>query len=128
MTVETVEKLIAALGAADISERIWGIYALHRVPSAFTTVPNPLRMITSSMLCSWKALERVVNNLKDESEPYRKMTVETVEKLIAALGAAENSTDNLGDICLASCAKRIHHRAESIKNDNVFDALFLDAR
>ncbi|OJJ47250.1 hypothetical protein ASPZODRAFT_15930 [Penicilliopsis zonata CBS 506.65] len=36
-------------------------------------------------------LERVVNNLKDESEPYRKMTVETVEKLIAALGAADVS-------------------------------------
>jgi len=36
-------------------------------------------------------LERVVNNLKDESEPYRKMTVETVEKLIASLGAADIS-------------------------------------
>ncbi|KAJ5267516.1 splicing factor 3B subunit 1 [Penicillium angulare] len=36
-------------------------------------------------------LERVVNNLKDESEPYRKMTVETVEKLIASLGAADVS-------------------------------------
>lgn len=34
-------------------------------------------------------LERIVNNLKDESEPYRKMTVETLEKLIAALGAAD---------------------------------------
>lgn len=36
-------------------------------------------------------LERIVNNLKDESEPYRKMTVETVEKLVAALGAADIS-------------------------------------
>ena len=36
-------------------------------------------------------LERVVNNLKDESEPYRKMTVETIEKLIASLGAADIS-------------------------------------
>lgn len=36
-------------------------------------------------------LERVVNNLKDESEPYRKMTVETIEKLIASLGAADVS-------------------------------------
>jgi splicing factor 3B subunit 1 len=36
-------------------------------------------------------LERVVNNLKDESEAYRKMTVETVEKLIASLGAADIS-------------------------------------
>ncbi|KAF1808135.1 ARM repeat-containing protein [Eremomyces bilateralis CBS 781.70] len=34
-------------------------------------------------------LERVVNNLKDESEPYRKMTVETIEKLVASLGAAD---------------------------------------
>ena len=34
-------------------------------------------------------LERIVNNLKDESEAYRKMTVETVEKLIASLGAAD---------------------------------------
>ncbi|KAL1841389.1 hypothetical protein VTJ49DRAFT_7119 [Mycothermus thermophilus] len=34
-------------------------------------------------------LERIVNNLKDESEAYRKMTVETVEKLVASLGAAD---------------------------------------
>lgn len=34
-------------------------------------------------------VERIVNNLKDESEPYRKMTVETVEKVIASLGAAD---------------------------------------
>ena len=34
-------------------------------------------------------VERVVNNLKDESEAYRKMTVETVEKVIASLGAAD---------------------------------------
>lgn len=34
-------------------------------------------------------LERIVVNLKDESEPYRKMTVETVEKLVASLGAAD---------------------------------------
>lgn len=36
-------------------------------------------------------MERIVNNLKDESEPYRKMTVETGEKLIASLGAADIS-------------------------------------
>jgi splicing factor 3B subunit 1 len=36
-------------------------------------------------------LERIVTNLKDESEAYRKMTVETVEKLIASLGAADIS-------------------------------------
>ncbi|KAK7521763.1 armadillo-type protein [Phyllosticta citriasiana] len=34
-------------------------------------------------------VERIVNNLKDESEPYRKMTVETLEKVIASLGAAD---------------------------------------
>ncbi|EGS23655.1 uncharacterized protein CTHT_0003510 [Thermochaetoides thermophila DSM 1495] len=34
-------------------------------------------------------LERIVGNLKDESEAYRKMTVETVEKLVASLGAAD---------------------------------------
>ncbi|KAK4150218.1 armadillo-type protein [Chaetomidium leptoderma] len=34
-------------------------------------------------------LERVVANLKDESEAYRKMTVETVEKIVASLGAAD---------------------------------------
>jgi splicing factor 3B subunit 1 len=36
-------------------------------------------------------VERIVNNLKDESEPYRKMTVETIEKVIASLGAADIS-------------------------------------
>src|SRR5271156_1357611 len=34
-------------------------------------------------------VERIVNNLKNESEAYRKMTVETVEKVIASLGAAD---------------------------------------
>ncbi|KAK4565451.1 U2 snRNP component prp10 [Recurvomyces mirabilis] len=34
-------------------------------------------------------VERVVNNLKDESESYRKMTVETIEKVISAMGAAD---------------------------------------
>lgn len=34
-------------------------------------------------------LERIVVNLKDESEAYRKMTVETIEKLVASLGAAD---------------------------------------
>ncbi|KZF25912.1 splicing factor 3B subunit 1 [Xylona heveae TC161] len=34
-------------------------------------------------------IERIVNNLKDESEAYRKMTVETVEKVVASLGAAD---------------------------------------
>ncbi|KAF2863478.1 ARM repeat-containing protein [Piedraia hortae CBS 480.64] len=34
-------------------------------------------------------VERIVGNLKDESEHYRKMTVETIEKLVSALGAAD---------------------------------------
>lgn len=34
-------------------------------------------------------LERIVANLKDESEAYRKMTVETVEKVVTSLGAAD---------------------------------------
>ena len=34
-------------------------------------------------------VDRIVNNLKDESEAYRKMTVETIEKVIASLGAAD---------------------------------------
>ncbi|CUS09002.1 unnamed protein product [Tuber aestivum] len=34
-------------------------------------------------------IERVVDHLKDESEPYRKMTLESVEKVIASLGAAD---------------------------------------
>ncbi|KAI9803965.1 MAG: hypothetical protein M1833_000246 [Piccolia ochrophora] len=34
-------------------------------------------------------VERIVNNLKDESEAYRKMAVETIEKVIASLGAAD---------------------------------------
>lgn len=34
-------------------------------------------------------VERIVNNLKDESEAYRKMTVETVEKIVASLGTAD---------------------------------------
>jgi splicing factor 3B subunit 1 len=32
---------------------------------------------------------RVVDDLKDESEPYRKMVMETIEKIVANLGAAD---------------------------------------
>ena len=34
-------------------------------------------------------VERIVGNLKDESEAYRKMTVETIEKVVSAMGAAD---------------------------------------
>ncbi|PHH59031.1 hypothetical protein CDD81_3933 [Ophiocordyceps australis] len=34
-------------------------------------------------------LSRIVDNLKDESEPYRKMAVETIEKVVTSLGAAD---------------------------------------
>lgn len=34
-------------------------------------------------------VDRIVGNLKDESEAYRKMTVETIEKVISAMGAAD---------------------------------------
>jgi hypothetical protein len=47
---------------------------------------QPLRNVSGSKCCN-----QFLDNLKDESEPYRKMTVETVEKLIAALGAADIS-------------------------------------
>ncbi|KAF2088187.1 ARM repeat-containing protein [Saccharata proteae CBS 121410] len=36
-------------------------------------------------------IERIVNSLKDENEAYRKMTVETVEKVISSLGTADIS-------------------------------------
>jgi splicing factor 3B subunit 1 len=38
-------------------------------------------------------LDRIVLNLKDESEPYRKMTAETVEKMVSSLGAADIQPD-----------------------------------
>ena len=39
-------------------------------------------------------VERIVNNLKDESEAYRKMTLETIEKIIASLVNFSCSIDN----------------------------------
>jgi splicing factor 3B subunit 1 len=32
---------------------------------------------------------RIVNDLKDESEPYRKMVMETIQKVVAALGTSD---------------------------------------
>lgn len=32
---------------------------------------------------------RVVNDLKDESEPYRKMVMETIQKVVSTLGTAD---------------------------------------
>ena len=37
------------------------------------------------------ALERIVDGLKDESEAFRKMCTETIEKCVASLGAADIS-------------------------------------
>eukprot|EP01112_Ceratiomyxa_fruticulosa_P014447 TRINITY_DN4137_c0_g1_i1.p1 TRINITY_DN4137_c0_g1~~TRINITY_DN4137_c0_g1_i1.p1 ORF type:complete len:1074 (+),score=284.27 TRINITY_DN4137_c0_g1_i1:191-3412(+) len=37
-------------------------------------------------------ISRIVDDLKDESEPYRKMVMETIDKVIAALGASEIDT------------------------------------
>lgn len=34
-------------------------------------------------------LERCVDDLKDEGEPFRKMVMETIEKFIALLGVAD---------------------------------------
>ena len=34
-------------------------------------------------------VSRIVDDLKDESEPYRKMVMETIEKVMSALGSAE---------------------------------------
>lgn len=34
---------------------------------------------------------RIVDDLKDESEPYRRMVMETVDKVLAGLGAADVS-------------------------------------
>ncbi len=34
-------------------------------------------------------VSRVVEDLKDESEPYRRMVMETVDKVISELGAAD---------------------------------------
>ena len=34
-------------------------------------------------------IERIVDHLKDETEAYRKMCLETIEKVIALLGAAD---------------------------------------
>lgn len=38
---------------------------------------------------SSEIITRIVEDLKDESEPYRKMVMETVEKVISTLSAAD---------------------------------------
>lgn len=34
-------------------------------------------------------VSRIVEDLKDEAEPYRRMVMETIDKVVAALGAAD---------------------------------------
>lgn len=38
---------------------------------------------------SAEILERVVEDLKDENEPFRRMVMETIEKFIGSLGVAD---------------------------------------
>ena len=42
-----------------------------------------------------EVITRIVDDLKDESEPYRRMVMETVEKIVQNLGAAD--IDQVGD-------------------------------
>ncbi len=37
-------------------------------------------------------IEKIVDELKDENENYRKMVMETIEKIVATLGVADIST------------------------------------
>nr|Q10178.3 RecName: Full=U2 snRNP component prp10 [Schizosaccharomyces pombe 972h-] len=46
-------------------------------------------VVLAQQVGSRQIVERVVNNFKDESEPYRKMTAETVDKVIGSLGVSE---------------------------------------
>jgi splicing factor 3B subunit 1 len=39
--------------------------------------------------CVSEVVGRVVNDLKDEAEPYRKMVMETITKVVASLGASD---------------------------------------
>lgn len=34
-------------------------------------------------------IQRIVEDLKDEHEPYRKMVMETIEKIVATLGVTD---------------------------------------
>jgi len=34
-------------------------------------------------------IEKIVHDLKDENEPYRKMVMETIEKIVVTLGVAD---------------------------------------
>jgi splicing factor 3B subunit 1 len=36
-----------------------------------------------------KVVRKIVNELKDEAEPYRKMVMETITKVVATLGASD---------------------------------------
>lgn len=36
-------------------------------------------------------IEKIVDDLKDENEPYRKMVMETIERIVTALGVADIS-------------------------------------
>jgi splicing factor 3B subunit 1 len=47
--------------------------------------------IANKVGCS-EVIKRIVDDLKDESEPYRKMVIETIEQIIQNLGAADIDT------------------------------------
>jgi splicing factor 3B subunit 1 len=40
----------------------------------------------------YEIIEKIIDHLKDENEPYRKMTLETIEKIINTLGVADISS------------------------------------
>jgi splicing factor 3B subunit 1 len=43
----------------------------------------------ASKIGGGEVIERIIDGMKDESEPYRKMTIETIEKIVSLLGVAD---------------------------------------
>ena len=58
---------------------------------------NAFLLINTTVILAGKAgvgdiIDRIVSKLKDDSEPFRLMTMETVDKLLAKHGSAEIDT------------------------------------
>ena len=61
----------------------WSVFSLHTDSWVDTTVE------LANKVGAAEIISRIVDDLKDEAEQYRKMVMETIEKIMGNLGAAD---------------------------------------
>ncbi|KAD5508895.1 hypothetical protein E3N88_16598 [Mikania micrantha] len=98
-------------GLNDENQKVRTITALSLAALAEAAAPYGIESFDSVLKPLWKVgvpdiVARIVEDLKDESEPYRRMVMETIEKVVENLGASDIDSrleELLIDVVMKQC-------------------------